>query len=345
MDTNNRMRKRLALAGLVLSLVCIVTWLLIALRSGVPRQSPYGLSSVGSGSGTRSTATDPAYRREDGGGGAYAEKETDGNVSVDPAMETLNEYIYWESRRGLDMAMYEKASHDPREFVKRRWVSGMPYGEVKRLYDAKSLPLLYEMLRETQYSVHWSSVASMICFISDDPNSLREIVAYIQRPKSQSGSGFDVVGKSKILAWVGLLPGEGKEKLLCEALTVKGAEKLTAGWIDRPEDYIQTLSRDDLVGLIRGSAAIGIVYSQNKELMVLVEQLYREEHGRCKAERKSTEFCNQLVDAMAIRDLIQKIGLSGCLNVVGTEDNQLSNYTKRYDWYLSELEEKKNRGL
>jgi len=260
-----------------------------------------------------------------------------GQHERDPMLVPLDNEIYSQSQRDFYKGMYERKYSDPREFVKQRWISGLPYGQVQHLIKVDSLGMLYTMLKEPGYSKQWTMIAAMICFISDDPNSLGEVIDYVQRSREESFDGFDVVGKSKILMWVGLIPGAASDSLLRATLGEDGAKRLAQAWIESTEYYSDTLSRERLIGLIRGSAAVGLVHAQRKDGIALVEQLYREEHVRCKKNRHSTEFYHQLVSAMAIRDLIGEIGMSQYLHLQGTQHNRLSPYLRKYSWYLAEM--------
>ncbi|MBN1975146.1 MAG: carboxypeptidase regulatory-like domain-containing protein [Sedimentisphaerales bacterium] len=240
-----------------------------------------------------------------------------------------------------DIISNDKGS-DPREFIKKnksRWMHSLPYIDVVNSIKPESLPQLYEMLKDSQYSHDWTAIAAMICFISNDQNSVNEIIKYVQRPKDLSFDSFNVIGKSKILCWLGLIKTNQVTNILKNALTSEGAHELTKNWIDKTEDYNDTIkTKEEILGLIRGSTAIGLVHSQYPTNIRLVEQLYEQEHAKCKEKRIFTELYRQLVDAMAIRDLIKDIGMEEYLNLQGTEHNKLSPYIRKYDWHFIEID-------
>jgi hypothetical protein len=229
-------------------------------------------------------------------------------------------------------AAFDDSYIDPKELFKTKWIGGLTYSKVIKSFSPESVPVLHEMLEDTQYFFHWYNIAVALCYISKDPNSVEEIVKYIQRPKELSNEGFDVIGKGRILSSIGFIKNNKVNDFLTKALTADGAAELTKSWIDKTQDYNDTVkTKEEMFGFIRGSAAIGLIHSQFPTNIRLVEQLYEKEYAMCKEQRIYTELFNQLVDAMAIRDLIEDIGIEEYLKLQGKEHNRLSPYIVKYD--------------
>jgi hypothetical protein len=230
-------------------------------------------------------------------------------------------------------AEFKTKYSDPRELFKTKWIGGLTYSRAINSFDSESIPVLHELLSDPQYSFHWYNIASSICYVSKDLNSVEEIVKYIQRPKELSNEGFDVIAKGRILSSVGFIKNNKANDLLAKTLNVDGTAELTKNWIDKTEDYNDTIpNKEEMLGLIRGSAAIGLIHSQFPTNIRLVEQLYEKEYDICKEKRINTELFNQLVDAMATKDLIEEIGMEEYLKLQGKEHNRLSPYIRKYDW-------------
>jgi hypothetical protein len=233
-----------------------------------------------------------------------------------------------------------RAKHsDPREFIKLRFVHGIPYATVKRELGEKDLPLLHEMLRDPVYFANWSEIAQLIGVLGNSPASVLAIEEYVSRQEDWSHveaqtSGERAVSKTQALVWVGMIGGDHAEKLLRRAITEDGARDLGKAWLAEAGRAWPKTGEDRFVGMIRGSAATALVYLGREPGVNMVADLYETEHQRCKAARESTELYSNLVDAMATRDLIRKMGREAYFNSMGTRklDDAITPFIRKYSW-------------
>jgi hypothetical protein len=260
------------------------------------------------------------------------------DVRFDTFQSNVSEEIQEEADRTLEQTLFDSKYSDPREFFKLQWISGIRYKEVRRLIKKESIPTLCDMLRDQQYVSDWANVAKVICLVAEDANSLPELVRYIQQAEDWTSTTkpYRMIGKVKTLVWIGLIGGEQVDRLLRNALTAEGSVELAKDWIDGPLPSGYNTHRDEAVGLIRGSAAIGIMLSQNAESAKLVEQLYMQVHDDCRKDRRVSELYYQLIDAMVVRDFLVEKGKEQYLNLIGTNHNEFDPYLKKYAWFLAE---------
>ena len=331
---------RTGLFALVVLMSIVVVWSLLPRETGGLSGPDKGKSHTGrwdtrsleGDGGTGSPAIDGIAEPPDNESGAPTEFGT--------LKDDVSRAIFAQSQEALDKVVFDQRYSDCREFIKLQWLNGIPYRQTRRLLEEDSLAALYQMLEDPQYASRWPDIAKIIGFISEDANSVPELVNYIRRREDWSTVRTDregvarIVGKVKTLLWVGLVGGETANTLLRKAVTLEGARELAKEWIDGELPGSFGNKRSELVELIQGSAAIGIVHSQHAENMRLVEQEYRQVHADCEKNKVATEYYNQLCDAMAIRDLIAEKGMKEYLGSLGAGGNELSPYLKRYSWFL-----------
>ncbi len=322
-------KMRVGVIAAIVVAAALIGWALLAGKKTVPvpDERPPARLAESAGTTTEATTESVALHTDD-----------------DEIIQEVLKEMEWEAARTIDKAFSElKYKLDPREFVKREWLYGLPYTQARDLFKADSLPTLYAALGDPEYASHWPRIAELISFISDDQKPVSVIVAYVRRsddwtllnPKARSDS---CVGKVKSLQWVGLIGGEQADSVLTRAITPDGARELVKEWIDGPLPIWAAKKEGDLLDMIRSYAALGAVYSQNKESMQLVEDLY--ETVRAESMKKGTfaELDKKLVFAMAARDLIGIIGMEEYRNLLGTEalyDALRPYMTKRGRYILS----------
>jgi len=256
------------------------------------------------------------------------------------------------AEEALGRALFDAKYSDPRKFIRLKWHSGMPYKTARRLIKEDKLPLLYEMLEDKSYAPYWHKVARLIGYISDDPCSVPVLLQYFQRDDSWNWKSVDrttgiprLMGKISALAWIGKNRAGIADIILRQAVTEKSAEKLAADWIG--DNLVQGSStfksKENVVALIRNSAAKGLVYSGKRENIEIVKKLYAQEDAYCRTNRKTSTLHNGLVEAMAIEDFIREKSLESLLNTFGASNHLdiMIPYLTKYSWLLQDLEKKR----
>ena len=119
------------------------------------------------------------------------------------------------------------------------------------------------------------------------------------------------MGKVEAVSFLGLAGGEDAGKVLRELFTEEGAAALVEGWRDGERPASFGMDRDRAVALVRGRAAMGLVLAGRAEDVARVEKAYRAEDAECRKKQASTKLYNELVSAVAARDLIAAKGLEG----------------------------------
>ncbi len=183
-------------------------------------------------------------------------------------------------------------SGEMEKFIKFRAVdSGMPYDSVKKAITKDKLPLLYELLAETEYAPYWQNISRIIGYISDDPNSINVLLMYFQRDDISKIDS--IAGKVGSLAWIGKIGGEKADSILKKAITKEGVHELAKLWIDKEEWKKGNEKRDknQIIAYIQGVAIDGLVNSGKKENWNIVDRLYN--------DTSLADIRSKLVEAMA----------------------------------------------
>ena len=220
----------------------------------------------------------------------------------------------------MEQAVFELKQREPREFVRRSDHEIIP-ALTRKLLTQDSLPTLYALLDDPAYRRYWANVAKTICYLSDDPRSAGVIIKYIRRSdnwkQGASETHRECVGKIKAITWLGFIGGEEAERFLVKAMTPDGVRELTKAWINGPLPVWATRPDGEIVGSIQGSAAIGIVHSQSRQGVQKVEALHEAARAHCEQLGHFTTQFKKTARAMAIRDLIQSMGMEGYLDLLG----------------------------
>jgi hypothetical protein len=228
---------------------------------------------------------------------------------------------------------------DPFEFMAIQWHSGLPLKEAREMVDPASLPRLRAALKDPQQASAWPKIAQLTGYLGEDAGTARDLLEYVRRAEAwgalKDNELFNrMVGKVKVLRWVGKIGDKDSVAVLKKAMTEAGAKELAKDWIDGrlPEWSGKVAGRT--VELLRGTAAIGLVYSQDAEGIRLVELEYERVHAGRKNGEAGSEYYNQLIDAVATRDMMRDMGKQGFLDLMGSEKemDSMSPYLRKYNW-------------
>jgi hypothetical protein len=228
---------------------------------------------------------------------------------------------------------------DAMEFLAIEGRSSLPYKRVREMVDPASLPRLRAALKDPAQAASWPKIARLMGCVGDDAETARDLLEYMRRAEKWDGLKDNdlfsrMTGKISTLQWVGKIGGKESVAELKKALTEAGAKDLAKEWINGPLPEWSKTEEGVTVQLIRGTAAIGLVQSQDAEGIRLVEQEYERVHEGRKNGEAVSEYYNQLVDAMASRDMIRDMGKEEFLNLSGSEikGQAIRPYLMKYNW-------------
>ncbi len=176
-------------------------------------------------------------------------------------------------------AVHAKYS-DPRQFVKMHGDQGFPYGMAKIYIWKDQLPMLHEMLEDANYAPHWPTVARLIGYVSDDPNSIPLLLNYLKKDDSNyfrtPGEVGNLLGKIWTPAYIGMIGGDQADTILREAVTSEGAAKLAENWIDGPlvGNNDRWSDKEEVLLYLRNAVLHGLVCTGKKENIELVKGMY-----------------------------------------------------------------------
>jgi hypothetical protein len=248
----------------------------------------------------------------------------------------------------VETALFEKRISDPRNFIKLKWAHGTEYKCAREVIGQDKLPILYDMLEDPNYARYWNNVAELIGYVSNDVNSVPVLLRYIQRDDTnawdwKSNARYNgyrmIMGKVRVLEWIGKIGGNRADPILRDALTEEGAQRLTKAWIDSELPVLgKKGGRKEVIQLIRGRAAQGLIYSQKAENINLVKKCYGQVHADYQASETIDCLYNGIVSAIAEQAFIEDHDLESRFNLWGSglEGNSLDSYVKKYHWYLQE---------
>lgn len=202
---------------------------------------------------------------------------------------------------------------DPTVFIRRAEHEIDP-GTARRLLKQDALPALYELLSDPEQKDDWPGIAKTICCLSDSPDqSARVVIDYVRRRDEWKPGTKEVhygtLGKVHALQWLGMLDSELAQQTLNSALTHDGAKELAQAWLNGPLPVWAKTEQEDIVGVIQGMAAIGVVHSRDEQGIKQVRQAF-EQAVRVRATMGFTPFYfSLLIEAVSIDDVIRDIGL------------------------------------
>ena len=236
-----------------------------------------------------------------------------------------------------EIADFEKKYSDPRDFVKLKWINGIPRERAIRIITKDDMPLLHEMLKDLDYAPYWHNVANLIGYISDDPCSVPVLLDYFQR-NDETMTYVSFPAKIWCVANIGRIGKQGANELLHKAITEEGAIELAQEWLDSTsleEEY----SREWTIDYIRLAAMHGLIYTGIKENIELIENIYEKENAVYKDTGEVTRLLHNSIDALAARDYIAENGISAYMNLASGDISRFSSamepYFSRYAPFLN----------
>jgi hypothetical protein len=302
--------------------LCVLGWFFIGHRQPSSLSTQNRQTDSKATSLITTTAIDSKETKEDS-------VNKSGTYSLDEEFRrTIEQEVISASSEATEQFLKER---NPKEFVKLKWKNEAPYALTKRLLTPDSLPILYTLLDDIKYAEYWPRIVEVISYLSEDQKSLSVILNYITRADDWTSlEAYDLStrcrGKINSLKWIGLIGGGEADKILRQALTSDGARKLIKDWINGPlpkwaSVYWENDPAGQLIQVIQGYAAIGIVLSQNQQSIQLVEELYETIRIQHIGDgNRSPELMSKLREAKAIIKAIKELGFEEYRNQLGTTE-------------------------
>ena len=224
-----------------------------------------------------------------------------------------------------------QSNGDPDRFVRLSFPNGIPLKATREVLDKDDLPRLYAIMKDPGQSDYWEKAAAIVGTIGNDAESMKELLDFAKRPidwkviTTEQRATTHVIAKASGFRLLGHMKDAGADETLLRLLTPEGANELVKEWINDPA--LPPVGRDKhrMIGMVRGSAAIGLVLTGKKEHAARVDELYKEV-AVLPVLPANEGLYSQLVDAMAIKKVIavegmdryeQAIGGAGMLNLLG----------------------------
>ena len=147
--------------------------------------------------------------------------------------------------------------------------------------------------------------------------------------KGERRANAHVIAKAGIFRWLGRM---GADEVLVRALSPEGANELVKEWINDPSLPVWGRDKDQVLGMVRGSAAVGLVLTGKKENAARVDEIYQQV-AVLPISQPNEELYNQLVEAMAIKQVIAEQGPDRYEQALGTTEmgSLLRPYIKEFD--------------
>jgi hypothetical protein len=164
------------------------------------------------------------------------------------------------------------------------------YRMTRSTLGTKSLPILYELLKDRDCLQDWNTLAPVIAYLGPRPESFKALVDYVQRRDSTEGLQKNdriglVMGKARAVRGLALAGGNEGKRLLASLLVEDGyAEDFLKAWIHNPRDE-SGVDYQRITGEVRGSAAHGLVLTRSADGLQVVKDM----HLRMLAESRATE--------------------------------------------------------
>ncbi len=216
-------------------------------------------------------------------------------------MPYVEKYSFWRRLKELEEnspeVSWNKKVNDLKGYIK---LGGVSYKYSHERYGKELLPVLYEMLKDDAYAPYWHTVAQVISFISDDPNSVPVLLEYFQR--DEGSKLYNIAGKIHSIGWIGLIGGDMADSILQKAVTTEGAIELAKDWIKEGLWPDKNWNQDMVISHIKGHAMQGLVYTRKPENIQIVKDMYTKEKDKVKEQGGMVD--SYIIDAMAINDCI-----------------------------------------
>jgi hypothetical protein len=144
--------------------------------------------------------------------------------------------------------------------------------------------------------------------------------------------------RRNILEAIGRVGGTKAEAILKQALTNEGAKELSKAWFSQVP--AEVFPPENLLALIRGQAAKGLVYVSTPEALELVRAEYDRERKACIAADKLSRYYNYLASAMACMDALKAMGYdkNNPTPTDGTDTRRTMEFASQYSLALGSYE-------
>ncbi len=255
-----------------------------------------------------------------------------------PDWTSLQRERYEKMTNDTARGLFRASNGDPDRFVRLSFSHGIPLRATQEVLDRDDLPRLYAILKDPDQSAYWEKAAAIVGMIGTDAKSAKELMDFAKRPidwaviTNEQRATTHVIAKASVVRWLGRMKDAGADEALLRLLSPDGANELVKHWIDDPSLPRWGRDRAQVLGMVRGSAAIGLVLTGKKEHAARVEEAYQQV-ATLPVSPANGELYNQLVDAMAIKRLIADEGVDGYEQSLGMPNalNVLRPYLREFD--------------
>jgi hypothetical protein len=189
---------------------------------------------------------------------------------------------------------------------------------VEKWKDAALSDLAAELNNDDNYR-GWGEVATVIA-IRNEPES-GEIIREFITARDRDGMDYmRCASKVGALMLLGLTNSDADNEFLLKAYSEEGAKELIANWIGYTPTEVYFRSGDNVMGVLRGRAAVGLALTQRwsnrrfleKENVVCIMKTIPTLAGRDPMDDydydSDTEMYGFLLDAFAVGDIIDDMG-------------------------------------
>jgi hypothetical protein len=144
--------------------------------------------------------------------------------------------------------------------------------------------------------------------------------------------------RRNILEAIGRVGGTNGESILKQALSNQGAKELSKAWFT--EVPREVFPPDNLLAVIRGGAAMGLVFVNTPEALELVRAEYNRERQACVTADKLSRYYNYLASAMACMDALKAMGYdkNNPTPTDGTDTKRTIEFAGHYSLVLGSYE-------
>ena len=263
-----------------------------------------------------------------------------------------------ETRATVDQRITEARAHTPEEMGRYIDRMGSRYSHAQKYLSQADVPALINILADPSQSGKWAHAVRLLAYIDKEEESVDGLVAFIQRGEdwaefSDPPPHKVMYTKTDAISTLGFIGGDFATDTLKLLLTEEGADQFLSQWIN-DEIPGPTIARRRL---IRGRAAMGLVYTQDAANIRLVEDLYgsvfplvrviQQRPGwggydsKCKTdeERQQCALYSHWVSALVIRDLIETRGMEEYKSMLYDNDSVTSAFSRHSAPYRQLLKE------
>ena len=211
------------------------------------------------------------------------------------------------------------AAHDPGKVVRMyRW--NIPFPMLAANFTQADTPAFVSILKDDnrpadEQAGDYNVALGLIWRLSSRNNdqvaadlleAFKKPIKFEQFTNKLSDLRDVLVSRRDILEAIGRVGGSKAEAILRQALTKEGAKEVSKAWFsDVPGEIFPP---DNLLAVIRGEAAMGLVYVNTPEALDLVRAEYNRERQACIAADKLSRYHNYLASAMARMDALHALG-------------------------------------